>query len=63
MIEKFKKIKKQVFEVEKEADFESLALEIFDIQYNNVDVYKQYCNLIHRTPDTVKTLYDIPLCL
>jgi len=60
VIEKFKKIKKHVFEVGEEADFESLALEIFDIQYNNVDVYKQYCNLIHRTPDTVKTLYDIP---
>lgn len=60
MIEKLEKIKGRVFNVENESEFENLALEIFDIQYNNLDVYKQYCDLIHRTPANVKTLLDIP---
>ncbi|MFM2307653.1 MAG: hypothetical protein RLZZ367_2322 [Bacteroidota bacterium] len=45
---------------EVESGFEPLALEVFAFQYHNVPIYKQYCDLLKRTPDTVNALNDIP---
>ncbi|MBK8659044.1 MAG: acyl transferase [Bacteroidetes bacterium] len=40
--------------------FDALALEVFAYQYQQVPVYREYCVLQKRSPDNVKTVYDIP---
>jgi len=50
----------RIFSIHSEKSFYSLALEIFSYQYNNVPVYRQYCDLRHRNPDNVKHILDIP---
>lgn len=42
------------------ANFEQRALELFRHQYKNTAIYREYCNHIHRTPERVHTLTDIP---
>jgi len=42
------------------ATFEAAALELFAVQYKEVDVYKKFCNALNRTPDQVKKWTDIP---
>ncbi|GAB4250607.1 MAG: acyltransferase [Vicingaceae bacterium] len=49
-----------IFSIQNQQTFETLALAIFEYQYNNVPVYKKFCNLLGKTPLKVKTIYDIP---
>ena len=42
------------------ADFEEVALELFRYQYQNNEVYQQYCNSLHRVADEVYSLEKIP---
>jgi phenylacetate-coenzyme A ligase PaaK-like adenylate-forming protein len=41
-------------------NFEDKALEVFRHQYQNVAVYREYCNLLKRTPADVSVLADVP---
>lgn len=41
-------------------DFEETSLQIFEYQYRNNDVYRDFSDLLRRNPDNVKTLKDIP---
>lgn len=41
-------------------DFDALALDIYKYQYNNNAVYRQFCQLMRRTPDDVRHVDDIP---
>lgn len=41
-------------------DFESKALELFQFQYTNNEVYRKYCTLIHCDPNRVTKLQGIP---
>ncbi|MFT3908228.1 MAG: acyl transferase [Ferruginibacter sp.] len=41
-------------------DFESLALQIFNFQYTNNEVYRQYCQAIKKDGSSVNSLIDIP---
>lgn len=43
-----------------EANFESIALEVFEFQYKNLEIYKAYCDLILKDVSSVKTLQQIP---
>ncbi len=43
-----------------DAEFESLALEVFRYQYKNNEIYRTYCTLIKKNPTTVKELQEIP---
>lgn len=52
------KIKSKIFEIESEAEFHKLALDVFDYQYNNVTVYREFCNLMNVTK--VGTISEIP---
>ncbi len=56
----FNEIQKQLFEIKSEKDFNQVALAVFEYQYNQIDVYKSYCDLITRTPKTVVSIEDIP---
>jgi hypothetical protein len=40
--------------------FEQAALELFVHQYQHNPIYQQFAKAIHKTPDTVKALIDIP---
>jgi len=42
------------------ADFEELALELFQFQYQNNTVYRQYCDIIKTNIDAVDTITKIP---
>jgi len=40
--------------------FDLIALDVFKYQFTKNPLYRQYCQLINRTPDTIGTLKDIP---
>ena len=41
-------------------NFIETALSVFRFQYNNIDIYKSYCNLLRINPDTITLLENIP---
>ncbi|MFT6717571.1 MAG: phenylacetate-coenzyme A ligase PaaK-like adenylate-forming protein [Saprospiraceae bacterium] len=53
-------LKKDIFNVNSFRDFEILSLEIYRHQYNRIDVYRQFSQLVGKTPDKVSSLLDIP---
>lgn len=57
---KVEQLTNQVFSIGGELDFKHLALEVFQYQYLHNAVYKTYCDLIGRNPETVKTIEMIP---
>jgi phenylacetate-coenzyme A ligase PaaK-like adenylate-forming protein len=40
--------------------FEAVALEVFQYQFNNNSFYRRFCELQHKSPETVTTIQDIP---
>ena len=52
-------IEKEIFDVTNAA-FEKLALKIFLFQYQNNDVYQQYCKTLNILPHRVHRLQEIP---
>lgn len=51
---------KTIFSVRNEAEFQDLALEIFAYQYQNNKVYRQFCDLLKKSPGKLNKLEDIP---
>jgi hypothetical protein len=41
-------------------NFEKVAIEVFNFQYNNNDIYKAYCNLLHVNTNEVNSIEKIP---
>jgi phenylacetate-coenzyme A ligase PaaK-like adenylate-forming protein len=54
-----KKLKDTVF-LPPGSSFDEVALQVFAYQYEQVPVYREFCDSMRRTPDTVCTLNDIP---
>ena len=52
------KIKSKIFKIKSEAEFQDLALNIFEYQYKNVSVYREFCNFL-KTSD-VNSISEIP---
>lgn len=50
----------RLFNIAGSADFQSLAIEMFRYQYNQNEVYRQFCDLIKTGPGLVERLIDIP---
>ena len=48
-----------IFQV-KPANFETLALSVFQFQYAHNPIYQSYCKLLNRKPSEVNSLLDIP---
>ncbi len=40
--------------------FDAVALEVFAYQYSHTPIYRQYCDSLRRSPESVHSLYDIP---
>lgn len=54
----YTQIRKQIFQISSSDEFENLALELFRLQFKNVSVYRQYCELIGRV--NPKRITEIP---
>ena len=54
----YEKIRNQIFQIASEDEFEALALKVFKMQYNYVNTYRDYCNLLGKT--NPKSLSEIP---
>jgi len=50
----------RIFSISTEEEFEEIAIEIFNFQYINNKVYKQYCDYLKNDVSSVLTLADIP---
>lgn len=48
----------KLFSISDELSFDNLALELFDFQYQHVEVYRNYCDLLKRNKP--KTVLEIP---
>lgn len=53
-------LEKEIFNINSSKDFERLAIEIFHFQYENVTVYRNFCEFLNINPSEVKTLEQIP---
>jgi len=53
-------IANRVFQLKQSADFEQLALELFQFQYAQVPVYGDFCKQLAVAPEKVKSLEQIP---
>lgn len=51
--------KEQIFKVSAN-DFEQLALRVFAHQYANIEVYRQFSDMMSKTPQSVETITQIP---
>ncbi len=49
-----------IFTIKNKKQFEKIALQVFKYQYTNVLVYQQFCNLLGKNIQNVKTILDIP---
>lgn len=49
-----------IFEIDSSEAFEAKALQVFHYQYEVVSVYRQFCDLLKKTPATVNALDEIP---
>ena len=53
-------LEKDIFNIKNTEDFERLALEIFHFQFENVTVYRNFCELLNINPSEVKNVEQIP---
>lgn len=49
-----------IFNIQTQADFETVSLEIFKYQFENSPVYRSFCDLLYIHPSDVKRIEDIP---
>lgn len=49
-----------IFKIQTQQEFEEKALQIFKFQYENLTIYKTYCDLLKAHPDNVLKSNDIP---
>lgn len=57
---KYEELKNRLFNIQNQKDFESLALAIFSYQFEHIELYGKFCQVLNRTPNQVKALEDIP---
>ena len=50
----------RIFKIKTPSEFENLALQIFNFQFENNAVYRSFCDLLYKHPSDVKTIQDIP---
>ncbi|MHC5354396.1 LuxE/PaaK family acyltransferase [Myroides sp. LJL115] len=50
----------EITQIQTKKEFHKIAMKVYRYQYENNPVYKQFCDLLDRTPLKVKTLLDIP---
>ena len=53
-------LKDRIFQPLSQHEFESLALALFEEQYQNVSPYRQYCDFLGKNPTAVSVLSEVP---
>ena len=53
-------LEQRIFHIKSNQDFENIALEVFQYQFQQVAVYRTYCDLLQIQPHEVKSIRDIP---
>ena len=49
-----------IFNIKNETDFQELALQVFNYQFNHNKVYRSFCDLLYVHPSDVKHINQIP---
>lgn len=49
-----------IFSIASESEFERKAFQVFEYQYNNNKIYRQFCDLLNRNPSKVTSIEKIP---
>lgn len=50
----------QIFNIKTEAEFNTMALQVFKFQFDNNPVYRSFCDLLYKNPSDIKTVEAIP---
>jgi len=50
----------QIFNIQSETDFNTVALQVFKHQFKNCKVYRSYCDLLYKNPSDITHYTDIP---
>lgn len=50
----------EIIQIQTKKDFHRVAMKVFRFQYEYNPIYQQFCNLLNKTPEQVKTITDIP---
>ncbi|MFP4844877.1 acyl transferase [Winogradskyella sp. PE311] len=50
----------RIFNIASDAEFNSLALDVFKFQFENNPIYRSFCDLLYKHPADVKSIQDIP---
>lgn len=50
----------RIFNISTEAEFEKLALDVFNFQFENNLIYRSFCDLLYKHPADIKAIEDIP---
>lgn len=53
-------LKNEIFKINSTKSFTNLAIEVFRYQYENIQVYRDFCDLLSCKPNRVKRLEEIP---
>lgn len=59
-IPKPKELEEKVFASINEKELPVIALEVFQFQYHNNSLYRDYCTVVRKSPENVKKITDIP---
>ncbi|MFK8265243.1 LuxE/PaaK family acyltransferase [Capnocytophaga cynodegmi] len=54
------KLEERIFSIKTNKEFDEISLEIFDYQFKNNEVYKEFCSYLRKNPANVHSVYDIP---
>lgn len=52
--------KEAIFNIQSDAEFNALALEIFKFQFENNTIYRSFCDLLYKNPSDITGVSDIP---
>lgn len=53
-------LSEKIFQITSEQEFNDLAIEIFQFQYQNNELYQNYCDLLKTNPAEIKEIAQIP---
>ncbi len=51
---------KAFFNIQTQAEFDTLALQVFRYQFKNNPVYRSFCDLLYKHPSDINSINDIP---
>lgn len=53
-------LEQEIFDITNEETFKNVALKVFDFQYKNVPIYRNFCDFLKVKPSAIKTVEQIP---